>query len=209
MCARHWTNNSINLFETARGKCARTIQVPLRFLYLGEVDKVRQKIDYTGHRFGRLVVMEYVGKYKNGDRIVKCSCDCGNEISVRLPHIKSGAIVSCGCFHKETVVERNKKYTTATHGETNTRLHSIWTNMKQRCYNKNHKSYHNYGGRGIAVCDEWLDDFVAFRDWAMANGYRDDLTIDRIENDKGYSPDNCRWATMLEQAQNKRPRKTN
>lgn len=164
-------------------------------------------IDLTGQKFGRLTILEEVGKYKNGDRIVKCLCDCGNEVTVRLPHIKSGATVSCGCFHRETTADRNKKYTTRTHGESNTRLYNIWIHMKQRCQNPRDTNYRNYGGRGITVCREWSEDYFSFRDWALAHGYRTDLTIDRIDNDRGYFPDNCRWATMLEQARNKRPRK--
>lgn len=128
-----------------------------------------------------------------------CRCECGKEIVVEAYNLKTGHTQSCGCLQREATSVANK-----THGKRNTRLYRIWICMKNRCYRKNHDAYKHYGGRGIKVCDEWLHSFKAFNDWAMANGYRDDLSIDRIDTNKGYSPDNCRWATMAEQNKNKR-----
>lgn len=124
-----------------------------------------------------------------------CRCDCGTVKPVITRNLVGGFTQSCGCICKEG--------THTTHGGKHTRLYRIWGAMKTRCNNPNASHYHRYGGRGITVCAEWSDDFAAFRDWAMANGYQDDLTIDRIDNDKGYSPDNCRWTSQAEQGSNK------
>lgn len=160
--------------------------------------------DLTGQRFGRLTVMKSAGK--SSDRQYKwlCQCDCGKVIEVKSGNLHSGNTKSCGCLRKEQPAVLN-----ATHGESKTRLYHIWCAMKDRCTNPHCSNYVRYGGRGITICDEWRNNYEPFRDWAMSHGYRSNLSIDRIDNDKGYCPENCRWATLVEQARNKRPRKQN
>lgn len=152
-----------------------------------------------GTRFGYWEVVEYEGfSEKRHNQILLCKCVCGTLRGISFPELSSGRSKSCGCKRGEHVsANRN------THNMSNTRLYSIWRSMKGRCYYKAHKAYDNYGGRGITVCSEWRDNFEAFHDWAMANGYADNLTLDRRDNDKGYSPDNCRWATRIEQMRNR------
>lgn len=155
-------------------------------------------IDLTGRKFGRLTVLCRVPSVNKRTKW-KCVCECGNEIEVESYNLKTGHTNSCGCWQKEATSTANR-----THGQRKTRLYRIWVCMRNRCYQKNYHAFQHYGGRGITVCDEWNNSFETFRDWAMSHGYTDNLTIDRKDNDKGYSPENCKWSTMAEQNQNKR-----
>lgn len=154
-----------------------------------------------GRRFGRLVVND-VSRERRGKRdmiIAHCRCDCGTVKDIFWQALADGRVKSCGCLNREVSSVRSRIQMT-THGQSRTRLYRIWSCMKQRCYNRHHVHYGNYGGRGIGICDEWRLNFTMFREWAMAHGYADTLSIDRIDNDRGYSPSNCRWVDAKAQA---------
>ena len=165
--------------------------------------------DLIGRKFGRLTVLERYPEKKKGYIQWVCECQCGNIIVVRSDLLKSGNTRSCGCLAKEIHSMRCRELglTRATHKKSNTRLYKIYANMKDRCYNKNNHAYKDYGLRGITICKEWLESFNAFYEWAINNGYGDNLTIDRKNNNSGYSPNNCRWITRTEQSLNTRHNK--
>ena len=156
--------------------------------------------DLSNLKFGRLTV---IGRAK-GNFIrshYDCKCTCGNVTVVDGRSLTSGNTKSCGCLHKELLIERNKKNTT--HGGGHTRLYNIYCSIKSRCYNPQTAEYKNYGGRGIKVCGEWRESFTTFKNWAETNGYKENLTIDRINVNGNYEPSNCRWITKHEQQFNK------
>ena len=165
-------------------------------------DIMRKMKNLKGQKFGRLTAICPVGKNRQGAILWLCNCDCGNDTVVEGRSLTSGATRSCGCLDREAHKFRPNR---TTHGKSGTRLYCIWKKMKSRCSNPNDPDYQQYyGSRGITVCPEWLNDFQAFYDWAMSHGYSDELSIDRIDNEKGYSSDNCRWATAEEQRHNQR-----
>lgn len=159
------------------------------------------KIDLTGQRFGRLVVICENGRDKFRNVMWLCKCDCGAEVTVTGNHLMSGHTTSCGCFSRERVSECQTK-----HGMRKTRLYNIWRDMLQRTgvtKGAAESVKRDYIDRGITLCDEWSN-FENFRDWALSNCYSEGLQIDRVNNDAGYCPDNCRWVSPRENCRNKR-----
>lgn len=161
---------------------------------MADRDKKYFTEDWAGKRYGHLVIERYE------DKAFVCRCDCGNEKRVKPSYLFNNKQTTCG-LKCPIHLEKNT-------GKTYTRLYRIWSGMKGRCSNPNNTAYKRYGGRGITVCPEWADNFESFRSWSLEHGYQDDLTIDRIDGNKGYSPDNCRWATYKEQRQNEVSRYT-
>lgn len=155
----------------------------------------------TGDEFGRLRAVKLVGRNKWRDQLWECACECGEVVTVAAGKLKSGHTRSCGCLAVDTRTALLEKHGITTGGKP--RTFTIWNGMKARCLNPRSTSYRNYGGRGIGICPEWME-FKAFHEWAMANGYSDELQLDRIDNDGDYRPDNCRWVTREENLKNTR-----
>lgn len=160
-------------------------------------------LELKGVVFGRLTVIELFGSNKHNSLQWLCKCSCGKEKVILGESLKSGNTQSCGCFGSET-----KRKNRIKHGESHkSRIYGIWSGMRNRCNCKNRVTYKYYGGRGISVCKEW-NDFPAFKNWALSNGYLDNLTLDRIDSNGNYEPDNCRWITIQDQQLNRRKRGT-
>lgn len=162
-------------------------------------------IDLTGKKFGRLTVIKRVeNRISNcgqSKTMFLCKCDCGKEVCVEGAKLRNGHTQSCGCLHNEIFANIGRKKNLI-HGLSNDRLYHIWEGMKRRCYQKSAKNYVNYGAKGIEVCNEWLN-FEPFYNWAISNGYQENLTIDRIDVNDNYCPENCRWVDWKTQENNR------
>lgn len=169
-------------------------------------------IDLTGQKFGKLTVIGIAQKhpYKTKEKVWKCQCECGNTAFVRGYSLRSGITRSCGCLSIETITQRSYGNDYGkTHGLAASRIYKNYYAMRARCYNPKNQNYSRYGGKGIKICDEWLNSFEAFYQWAINNGYADNKTIDRINPDGDYTPENCRFADASIQGFNRHTQSNN
>ena len=158
--------------------------------------------DIRGNRYGMLVVKEYYGSNpKSGSTYWVCECDCGGTVITSSHCLSGGNATSCGCKHIKQSSDLCKKRNT-THGHSKEPLYFVWKTMRQRCCNPRQHDYRWYGAKGVKICSEW-DDYAKFREWALSHGYSGELTIDRINGNDDYKPENCRWITIQEQQRNK------
>lgn len=193
--------------ECACGRVTKSI--PSGTLTTGSSTQCRQCStgkSLTSKKFGRLTVIKDSGQRAgNGSILWECDCSCGKKGNlVRGTDLLNGTIKSCGCYSTDKLREVATTHGLSKVNGKKTKLFMAWDSMRQRCYNKNHASYKDYGGRGIDICPEWYGDFKVFHEWAVNNGFSEELSIDRIDNDKGYSPDNCRWVDAKTQIRNRR-----
>ena len=194
-------NKYNRLLWKCRCECGKTRYATTSDLKLRKVTTCgcRGRLDLKGKTFGRLTVIRETRK--NNCIFWRCLCQCGKKTSVRTDDLISLSTQSCGCYRREIANQISRTHGDA--GKITTRLYNIWHSMKQRCLNKTDKDYKNYGGRGIKLCKQWHD-YVAFKKWALAHGYRNDLQIDRINNEGNYTPNNCRWVTRKDNLRNTR-----
>ena len=206
-------SNQIANFSTPNNK-EKPKRRPSTRVYIRKTEVTDPELlSHVGEKYNRLTIISAIRK-EDCNRLrnyYHCKCDCGNFADVRCESVLNGSSKSCGCYGRDVAREVCIKRNT-THGLSKTRLHTIWADMKARCYNPKSNRYYIYGARGIRICDEWLSydhenkintGFLNFYSWANENGYRDDLSIDRIDVNGDYEPSNCKWSTRNEQSWNK------